>query len=122
MSGAGSKAPPGRCSCCSAFGSPSNSSPDRKDPTPPRVVGGEGGSMDLAQAAPVAIDLESELVAIYPALYRRLTLVLRDQAEAEDVAQAAFARALESRGQFHGGDLRAWFYTIGLRLAFNELR
>jgi RNA polymerase sigma-70 factor, ECF subfamily len=78
--------------------------------------------MDLARAAPSAIDLEAELLAFYPALTRRLTLVLRDQAEAEDVAQAAFARALERRDRFAGGDVRAWFYTIGLRLAFNELR
>ena len=78
--------------------------------------------MDLVRAGPVAIDLEAELLALYPALARRLTLVLRDAADAEDVAQAAFARALEQRQQFGGGDLRAWFYTIGLRLAFNELR
>ena len=38
------------------------------------------------------------------------------------MAQAAFARALDRRHQFSGGDVRAWFYTIGLRLAFNELR
>ena len=78
--------------------------------------------MDLARAAPVVFDLEAELLATYPALTRRLTLVLRDAAEAEDVAQAAFARALEQRHRFTGGDVRAWFYTIGLRLAFNELR
>jgi RNA polymerase sigma-70 factor, ECF subfamily len=78
--------------------------------------------MDLARAAPVAIDFEGELLAAYPALCRRLTLVLRDATEAEDLAQAAFARALEHRARFTAGDVRAWFYTIGLRLAFNELR
>jgi RNA polymerase sigma-70 factor, ECF subfamily len=78
--------------------------------------------MDLARAAPVAVDLETELLAAYPALTRRLAIVLRDATEAEDVAQAAFARALERRNGFSGGDVRAWFYTIGLRLAFNELR
>ena len=78
--------------------------------------------MDLARAAPMAFDLEAELLATYPALHRRLTLVLRDATAAEDVAQAAFARALERRSSFRGGDVRAWFYTIGLRLAFNELR
>jgi hypothetical protein len=31
------------------------------------------------------------------------------------VAQAAFARALEQRHRFSGGDARTWFYTIGLR-------
>jgi len=78
--------------------------------------------LSLARAVPLVIDLESELLAAYPALTRRLTLVLRDASEAEDVAQAAFARALERRDRFDGGDARAWFYTIGLRLAFNELR
>jgi RNA polymerase sigma-70 factor (ECF subfamily) len=80
--------------------------------------------MDVAtaRAAPSAVALEADLLAIYPALYRRLTLVLRDAAEAEDVAQSAFERAMQGRGGFRSGDLRAWFYTIGLRLAFNELR
>jgi len=78
--------------------------------------------MNLARAVPFVIDLEAELLAAYPALVRRLTLVLRDRGEAEDVAQAAFTRALEHRRDFEGGDARAWLYTIGLRLAFNELR
>lgn len=78
--------------------------------------------MDLARATPLVMDLEAELLAAYPALTRRLALILRDSSEAEDVAQAAFARALEQRHRFSGGDARAWFYTIGLRLAFNELR
>jgi RNA polymerase sigma-70 factor, ECF subfamily len=83
---------------------------------------GEGGFMHLARAVPAALDLEAELVAVYPALVRRLALVLRDASEGEDVAQAAFTRALEHRREFKGGDVRAWLYTIGLRLAFNELR
>jgi RNA polymerase sigma-70 factor (ECF subfamily) len=78
--------------------------------------------MDLVRRGAATIDVEAELLALYPALTRRLALVLRDATEAEDVAQAAFARALEARSGFRGGDLRAWFYTIGLRLAFNELR
>ena len=78
--------------------------------------------MDLTHAVPIETDLEAELVAAYPLLVRRLTLVLRDGDEAQDVAQAAFARALERRRLFRGGDARGWLYTIGLRLAFNELR
>lgn len=78
--------------------------------------------MDLAPAVPFVADLEADLLAAYPLLARRLALVLHDDVEAEDVAQAAFARALESRHRFSGGDARAWLYTIGLRLAFNELR
>jgi RNA polymerase sigma factor (sigma-70 family) len=78
--------------------------------------------MEVARAVPLELDLEAELLAVYPMLTRRLTLVLRDGDEAQDIAQAAFARALEHRTRFRGGDVRAWLYTIGLRLALNELR
>jgi RNA polymerase sigma-70 factor (ECF subfamily) len=71
---------------------------------------------------PLVADLETALIDAYPALVRRLAVVLGDADEAEDAAQAAFTRALEQRAKFRGGDARAWFYTIGLRLAFNELR
>lgn len=78
--------------------------------------------MDLASSTAIASDLEAELIEAYPALTRRLALVLRDSAAAEDVAQSAFARAIERRHAFRGGNARAWFMTIALRLAFNELR
>lgn len=78
--------------------------------------------MELARAISHVTDLEAELVALYPGLARRLALVLRDRDAAQDVAQAAIARALEHQRRFRGGDVRAWLYTIGLRLAFNELR
>lgn len=58
----------------------------------------------------------------YPALVRRLVLVLGNVPDAEDVAQDAYLRALEGWRRFDGGDARAWLYTIGLRLAFNHLR
>jgi RNA polymerase sigma-70 factor, ECF subfamily len=78
--------------------------------------------MDLARSLTDVTDLETELVSNHAALQRRLTLVLRDPDAAQDVAQAAIARALEQRNRFTGGDVRAWLYTIGLGLAFNELR
>jgi RNA polymerase sigma-70 factor (ECF subfamily) len=58
----------------------------------------------------------------YPALLQRLTVVLRDPHDAEDVAQEAYLRAFRAWHRFDGTDARAWLYTIGLRLAFNELR
>jgi RNA polymerase sigma-70 factor, ECF subfamily len=78
--------------------------------------------MNVARTVPIVLDLEAELVAIYPLLVRRLTIILRDPDEAQDLAQAAFSRALERRRRFRGGDVRAWLYTIGIRLALNELR
>ena len=65
---------------------------------------------------------EDAVAPHYPALIQRLTLVLRDPREAEDVAQEAYLRAFRAWTRFDGTDARGWLYTIGLRLAFNELR
>lgn len=59
--------------------------------------------------------------AHYAALVRRLTVVLRDEEAARDVAQETCLRAYRSWGDFDGRDARGWLYTIGLRLAINEL-
>lgn len=58
----------------------------------------------------------------YEGLVRRLTLVLHDSEEAQDVAQDAYLRAYRARARFDGVDARAWLHTIGLRLAFNRRR
>ena len=78
--------------------------------------------MNLTQAVPIEFDFEAELVTAYPLLVRRLTFVVRDADEAQDLAQAAFERALVHRSRFRGGDARAWLFTIGIRLAIDELR
>jgi len=76
----------------------------------------------VAPRSITAGDLEARLIALRPALVRRLALVVGDADEAEDLAQASLLRAWQNRHRFRGGDERAWLYTIGLRLAFNELR
>ena len=58
----------------------------------------------------------------YASLVRRLVLVLGDENDAQDVAQDAYLKAFRSWARFDGVDVRAWLYTIGLRLAFNQLR
>jgi RNA polymerase sigma-70 factor (ECF subfamily) len=58
----------------------------------------------------------------YPGLVRRLTAVLDDREAAQDLAQEAYLRAYRAWDRFDGADVRAWLYTIGLRLAFNERR
>lgn len=78
--------------------------------------------MNLAHTVPIEISLEAELVAAYPMLVRRLTFIVHDADEAQDLAQSAFERALAHRARFRGGDARAWLYTIGIRLAIDELR
>ena len=78
--------------------------------------------MEAIASRAVPADLEATLIELYPALVRRLTMVIGDAAEAQDVAQESFIRASRSRHRFDGRDPRAWFWTIGLRLASNELR
>lgn len=53
---------------------------------------------------------------------RRLVVVLGDEQDAEDIAQDAYLRAFRSWERFDGTDVRAWLYTIALRLAFNQVR
>jgi RNA polymerase sigma-70 factor (ECF subfamily) len=53
---------------------------------------------------------------------RRLVVVLGDADEAQDVAQDAYLQAFRAWGRFDGADVRAWLYTIALRIAFNHLR
>jgi RNA polymerase sigma-70 factor (ECF subfamily) len=65
---------------------------------------------------------ENLVAPYYPALVRRLVLVLGNAHDAEDVAQDAYLAAFRSWGRFEGGDVRAWLYTIALRRAFNQLR
>jgi RNA polymerase sigma-70 factor (ECF subfamily) len=62
------------------------------------------------------------LWATYPGLVRRLSLIVRDGTEAQDLAQAAILRAWEAWTPGSIRDVRAWVYTIGTRLALNEAR
>jgi RNA polymerase sigma-70 factor (ECF subfamily) len=48
--------------------------------------------------------------------------VLGDADEAQDVAQDAYLQAYRAWERFDGADVRAWLYTIALRIAFNQLR
>ena len=75
--------------------------------------------MDAATAARDDA-FDAAVGAHYPGLVRRLTAVLRDPQEGQDLAQEAFLRAYRAWERFDGTDARAWLYTIGLRLAFNE--
>jgi len=65
---------------------------------------------------------ESAVGQHYSALVRRLVLVLGNEHDAQDVAQDAYLKAFRSWDRFDGTDVRAWLYTIALRLAFNHLR
>ena len=57
-----------------------------------------------------------------PALRRYARSLTRDADLADDLVQDTLVRALRSEHLFHGGDVRAWMYTILANLNRNRLR
>jgi RNA polymerase sigma factor (sigma-70 family) len=57
-----------------------------------------------------------------PWLVRRLALVVRDPAEAEDLAQRTFLRAAERWPLPPEQDVARWLAVVGMRLAIDEQR
>jgi RNA polymerase sigma-70 factor (ECF subfamily) len=60
--------------------------------------------------------------AAIPALRRYARALTRDAETADDLVQDTLVRALRSEHLFHGGDARAWLYTILTNLNRNRLR
>ena len=60
--------------------------------------------------------------ATIPALRRYARALTRDAETADDIVQDTLVRALRSEHLFHGGDVRAWLYTILTNLNRNRLR
>ncbi|HEY4632978.1 MAG TPA: RNA polymerase sigma factor [Candidatus Limnocylindrales bacterium] len=87
----------------------------RSDAAPTALVGAADTRRDTA-------DFEAAVRPHYAPLVRRLVVVLGNEHDAEDIAQDAYLRAFRSWDRFDGADVRAWLYTIALRLAFNQLR
>jgi RNA polymerase sigma-70 factor (ECF subfamily) len=57
------------------------------------------------------------------ALHRSAKKLMRDPADADDLAHDAFQRALRSLDRFTPGtNMRAWLYTIMVRLARDQFR
>lgn len=68
-------------------------------------------------------DFAAEIVGHRPALERASRRLCRNAADAEDLVQTTFARALAARGQFApGGNLGGWLYRILANLFRDRLR
>jgi RNA polymerase sigma-70 factor, ECF subfamily len=67
-------------------------------------------------------EFRQRIEAAIPALRRYARALTRDTETADDVVQDTLVRALRSEHLFHGGDVRAWLYTILTNLNRNRLR
>jgi RNA polymerase sigma-70 factor (ECF subfamily) len=67
-------------------------------------------------------DFHDRIQAAIPALRRYARALTRDTDAADDIVQDTLVRALRSEHLFHGGDVRAWLYTILINLNRNRLR
>lgn len=67
--------------------------------------------------------LEGRLVPFRPQVQRHILAMVRDQAEAEELTQDAYARALERIGQLRDPQAAlAWLYRIATTVALDRLR
>jgi RNA polymerase sigma-70 factor (ECF subfamily) len=67
-------------------------------------------------------EFREQIEAVIPALRRYARALTRDTETADDIVQDTLVRALRSEHLFHGGDVRAWLYTILTNLNRNRLR
>ena len=67
-------------------------------------------------------EFSEQIKAAIPALRRYARALTRDTETADDIVQDTLVRALRSEHLFHGGDTRAWLYTILTNLNRNRLR
>jgi len=85
-------------------------------------LSGSVDGVDVAGPRPHVGRLEDAVRDLRAPLVRRLALIVADVHEAEDLAQATFAKAVEAWASFDGRDVRAWLFTIGIRRALDEVR
>jgi RNA polymerase sigma-70 factor, ECF subfamily len=67
-------------------------------------------------------DFRQRVETAIPALRRYARALTRDAETADDIVQDTLVRALRAERLFHGGDVRAWLYTILTNLNRNRLR
>jgi RNA polymerase sigma-70 factor, ECF subfamily len=89
-----------------------------------KVTPGKPGAEGPRPPAPEETgDLSVQLAGHWEALRRSAKKLMRDPADAEDLAADAFERALRSLDRFTPGtNMRAWLYTIMVRLARDQFR
>ncbi len=70
-----------------------------------------------------ALDVEHTYLRYFPIIREKCSRMLRDRAEAQDIAQETFARLWSARDQLHDADaVASWIYMTSTRLAVDRYR
>ena len=80
-----------------------------------RTTGADNGSFRVEH-------FSQSIEGTIPALRRYARALTRNAESADDLVQDTLVRALRSEHLFHGGDIRAWLFTILTNLNRNRLR
>ena len=77
--------------------------------------------MDKKKPGPVLT--EEVLLGEYRAVYRYILTLCRDEAQAQDITQETFLKAMKAAGRFQGGSsLYTWLCTIARNQWLNQCR
>ena len=71
---------------------------------------------------PAPSSFEGKLLSLIPSLRRYARSLTRDHADGEDLLQDAVERALVHQGQWSGGSMRSWTFSIMTNAFRNRLR
>lgn len=72
--------------------------------------------------SPASSGFEAQMLALLPALRRYARSLSRSDGDGEDLLHDSVLRALSSRSQWRGDNLRAWIFTIMTNLNRNAYR
>jgi RNA polymerase sigma-70 factor, ECF subfamily len=88
----------------------------------PQTLTLQKGKFNALPEARCLSEFREQLEAAIPALRRYARALTRDAEAADDIVQDTLVRALRFEHLFHGGNTRAWLYTILTNLNRNRLR
>jgi RNA polymerase sigma-70 factor (ECF subfamily) len=94
-----------------------------EDSTKANVFSREGINMSMSWKHPGAAQADTTGIEYLDGLYSYALVLARNHAEAEDLVQETYLRALQAMGRLRAGsNMKGWLFTILRNVWFNQLR